>query len=190
MNEIAVIRVRHDRPQSPPASSAFPNDGRARSLSSAHTAKRMVAVNVSSRQPSAPQVDHLELDGREQRGQQSGQRRQERRAHQVGRKDGQRRSDRRREADAEVLIVERPQPRMRQREEHRLAHVRLIERRHRPPVLDVGDGIAADVGSRHPLPDDARGPNLAARAARRSRSRCAPTPDGRACRTSRRTRRV
>ena len=159
MNVMAVMRVRHDTPQSPPASSALPNDGRARSRSSAHTEAGWSSVNVSSRQPSAPHAIISSLGGHQQRGQQARQRRQERGAHEVGRKDGQRRADRRREADPEVLIVERPQPRTRHRQEHRLPHVRLVERRHRPSILDVGDRIAADVGIGHALPDDARRPD-------------------------------
>ena len=56
MNVMAVMRVRQDRPQRAAGQERVPNDGRARSRSSAHTEKRIVAVNVSSRQPSTPHV--------------------------------------------------------------------------------------------------------------------------------------
>ena len=59
------------------------------------------------------------------------------------------------EADGRVLLIEGPEADARQREESRLADVRLIEIRHRAREREVVYRVAADVGMLLAAPDDA-----------------------------------
>ena len=72
-----------------------------------------------------------------------------------------RRADRGGEADRRVLLIEGPEADARQREEHGLAHVRLIEVRHLAREREVVDRVAAHVRLLLAGPGDAGGTNVA-----------------------------
>ena len=102
-------------------------------------------ANISSRQPPIAQHTALLIDRERGRRRKTNRRRRELPAEQIGCDERQQRERDRRDADADIRIARQDQSKPRRRRKSRLPRVRGIEAAHLARVLQVVDGIAADV---------------------------------------------